>query len=209
MPPCTMPPTEALIHLAAQRSASVGGLSTATEACRVNDTYLMGGATYVTQLLKRQSVLIVPYIGDVELKRAQQTLLIEEHQMLCFEAEAGELLELTNPYPSEAINFFEVLIEPCVFDKTTALLSADVQRHLNELLRPHPVLWIGQFEGRQEGTLRPQRPEHRVLVYCVAGAFEVQDRLLESRDALTLWHSSEIEFEALSNDALLFMLELP
>jgi quercetin 2,3-dioxygenase len=201
--------TEAIIHLASQRSPSPGGMTTTTQSCRINDTYLTGGTTYATRLLKRQSMLIVPYIGDVELKRGHESLLIEEHQLACFEAKAGELIELTNPYPNEAINFFEVLIEAYSFEHTTTLLDAKVQAQPNELLRPSPILAIGQFTGRREGTFQPQSPNGSVLVYCIAGAFEVQNRLLEARDALTLWHVTEIEFEALSNDALLLLIELP
>lgn len=36
----------------------------------------------------------------------------------------------------------------------------------------------------------------------------MQNRLLEARDGLGLWNVDEIEFEALSNEAVLLILEI-
>jgi len=37
----------------------------------------------------------------------------------------------------------------------------------------------------------------------------VQHRLLHARDGLVLWDAKEIEMEALSNDAIILLLEIP
>jgi hypothetical protein len=37
----------------------------------------------------------------------------------------------------------------------------------------------------------------------------VQGRLLENRDALSLWDTEEIDMEALSNDAVILLIEVP
>lgn len=41
------------------------------------------------------------------------------------------------------------------------------------------------------------------------GAFEVQGTLLHARDGLALWETDEVEMEALSNDAIILLVELP
>jgi len=46
-----------------------------------------------------------------------------------------------------------------------------------------------------------------VYVFVIEGAFEVQNRLLHARDGLSLSSATEVEFEALSNDAMLLILE--
>jgi redox-sensitive bicupin YhaK (pirin superfamily) len=46
-------------------------------------------------------------------------------------------------------------------------------------------------------------------VYVIEGAFEVQYRLLHARDGLALWEAERVEWEALSNDAILLVLEVP
>jgi redox-sensitive bicupin YhaK (pirin superfamily) len=42
----------------------------------------------------------------------------------------------------------------------------------------------------------------------IEGAFEVQDRLLHAKDGLAVWDTNEIDFEALSNDAILLLWEV-
>ena len=42
----------------------------------------------------------------------------------------------------------------------------------------------------------------------IQGAFEVQHRLLKSRDALALWNVVEVEIEALSNEAIIVLIEM-
>jgi len=37
----------------------------------------------------------------------------------------------------------------------------------------------------------------------------VEGRLLHARDGLTLWETEEAEMEALSNDAIVLLIELP
>jgi hypothetical protein len=47
-----------------------------------------------------------------------------------------------------------------------------------------------------------------VFVYVIEGAVEFQNRLLEQRDGLALYSVTTSEFEALSNDAILLVLEV-
>ena len=42
----------------------------------------------------------------------------------------------------------------------------------------------------------------------IEGAFEVHGRLLHARDGLALWDTSIAEIEALSNDAIILLVEL-
>ena len=42
----------------------------------------------------------------------------------------------------------------------------------------------------------------------INGAFEIQNRLLENRDAIILWEITELEFEALSENALIIFFEI-
>jgi len=40
------------------------------------------------------------------------------------------------------------------------------------------------------------------------GAFEVEGRLLHARDGLALWETEKVELEALSNDAIILVMEI-
>jgi hypothetical protein len=69
------------------------------------------------------------------------------------------------------------------------------------------VCHIGKFDGRKEGTHIVTDAGKGIFVFVIEGAFEVQNRLLQLRDGLALWNTASIEFEALSNDAILLLLE--
>lgn len=46
-----------------------------------------------------------------------------------------------------------------------------------------------------------------IFVFVLQGAFETEGRLLHERDGLALWDVDKIEMEALSNDALVCLVE--
>jgi hypothetical protein len=69
-------------------------------------------------------------------------------------------------------------------------------------------IFVGQYKGREEGRFSSSRENSSVFIFIIQGAFEVQNRLLEARDALSIRGVQKIEFEALSNDAVILVLEL-
>ena len=54
-----------------------------------------------------------------------------------------------------------------------------------------------------------QNKNNGIYAFIIEGVFEVQDRLLHTKDALDLWNTDEIDFEALSNGAILLLFEVP
>ncbi|MFN8357815.1 MAG: hypothetical protein U0Y10_25370 [Spirosomataceae bacterium] len=201
--------TEGIIHLATQREPTLCGAKTQVASLTLNDKYLKGGFGYKTQLLTKQWVVIVPFIGDLDVKANGKQVLLEENQALSLVGEASTEIEITNPYDTDTVNFFELLLEAQVQDAVPTVVSIDVQQHKNQLIPIAPTIWIGQYDGRVDDVFHPKNLESKVFVYVLSGAFEVQNRLLETRDAVTLWHTDEVEFEALSNDAVLLIVALP
>jgi quercetin 2,3-dioxygenase len=67
---------------------------------------------------------------------------------------------------------------------------------------------IGKFSGRTDASYLPQNPVHTCFVFVIEGTFEVQNRLVYSKDGILLPEAGEVEFEALSNDGILIIFEL-
>jgi quercetin 2,3-dioxygenase len=67
-------------------------------------------------------------------------------------------------------------------------------------------LSIGNFAGRQEVNYRLRSTTSFLFTHVLAGAFEVEGRLLEVGDGLFLWDCETVEMEALSNKAVLIIL---
>jgi len=82
----------------------------------------------------------------------------------------------------------------------------------------HPSFcgFIGKYDGRNDGIYQLKAVENKqlangIFVFILSGAFDVQNRFLHARDGLALSDLQDelIEFEALSNDAILLLMEIP
>ncbi|WEK69389.1 MAG: hypothetical protein P0Y62_16335 [Candidatus Chryseobacterium colombiense] len=68
--------------------------------------------------------------------------------------------------------------------------------------------FIGLYEGRKEQKYALHTKGSSIFGMVINGAFEFQNRLLEARDAILLSEIETLEFEALSENALLIFLEI-
>ena len=67
---------------------------------------------------------------------------------------------------------------------------------------------VGKFSGRAETVYHSKQSSANIFVFVLEGAFEVEGRLLHARDGLALWQTTAVEMEALSNDALVMLVEM-
>ncbi|MCB0664287.1 MAG: hypothetical protein KDC80_00620, partial [Saprospiraceae bacterium] len=79
----------------------------------------------------------------------------------------------------------------------------DLQNIENNLMPINHETWIGSYSGRKDGELNFSSERNEVFVFILSGVFEVENRLLQSRDALLLNKIHRLEFEALCNDAII------
>ena len=170
----------------------------------VEKVLLLPNCTFSLPVSSVHSVLIIPYIGDlyVENTRIGQKC-IEEHQT--FSLQANLYSEILNPYQDEMVTFFIAKYSTVLAEE---LNDISIQVSKNQLMPISTSSWIGQFDGRQKGELSLSNNHKDILVYVVDGAFEVQDRLLHAEDALLLNSVDMVDFEALSNEAILLFFEL-
>jgi redox-sensitive bicupin YhaK (pirin superfamily) len=101
---------------------------------------------------------------------------------------------------------------------TSNLLTYDVNKYLDSLIKIFPeksglsslpfTVSIGKFSGRAETTYKLTSENSGLFVFVIEGAFELEGRLLHARDGLALWEIKEVELEALSNDAIILLIEL-
>ncbi|MCC4229533.1 pirin family protein [Zunongwangia profunda] len=66
---------------------------------------------------------------------------------------------------------------------------------------------MGKYEGRQKGESRVLFNQN-TFIYVISGAFEVNERLLETGETICFWDTHLIEFEALSKNAVFLMIEV-
>jgi hypothetical protein len=193
----------------------------------LNDDALRAGASLTMQVEQPMDVLLLPIVGGLEysthlLGETPSAHFLEPGQVGVLLLAEGMTYTVINPYETETISFLQIWLtrSPADFDPTVQAVSFDLTRK-NILLPLLGVdstnsnrLFIGQYTGRREGAYPVElgvnvEPRH-VFVFVLQGVFEVANRLLHEKDALALTyrHSEVMEFEALSNNATLLLIEL-
>lgn len=228
--------TEAIIYLADQRGCSqkewyrsyhtfnfgdyqhasrkpVGNLQA------LNDDTLKGGRTLTLPIKEDATVLLLPVVGALHYKNSmniQGTVDAGNAHLLFLPKESS--LEISNPYADELINFLQLWFTPDPQRNPSKVneFEFDLSATKNRLIplqstekcnSQHARTFIGKFDGRKEGTHQLRNPGKGIFIFIIEGAFEVQNRLLQPRDGLAIWDTEEIEFEALSNEAIILLFE--
>lgn len=157
-----------------------------------------------------KEIVIIPYIGDLQWINPHNNLQLEENQSLRFYADAMTDYQVINPYNDEAVCFFTATLEKPFMNQAIEIHPIEVQKQLNTMMAINSQnnSWIGQFDGRAEGSITTKSLNHAVLAYVIDGVFEVQNRLLHAQDALLLTATNQVDFEALSNNALILFFEI-
>ncbi|MCI1186583.1 hypothetical protein MON38_04075 [Hymenobacter sp. DH14] len=189
----------------------------------LNEETLAGGHTVDFVVAEAAQVLLLPITGGVAASvfssaDAPETLA-EAGETLLLPLAAGSTLRLRNLFSGELVSFLHLWLRAdaaAPISPAAHPVGFDFEQLENRLLplRPEtpnePVLTsLGRFAGRHEAVYSLHNPAASVFVFVLAGAFEVESRLLHEKDGLALWDVATIELEALSNDALLLVLELP
>ncbi|GAB3551592.1 hypothetical protein GCM10027577_32300 [Spirosoma fluminis] len=182
---------------------------------------LAAGASLTRQVEEPTEVILLPIMGGLDYTCADVTTPLEPGQAGVLALAAGMTYTVTNPYPSESIRGVQCWLKKpqCDFSPANRQTEFDL-RQPNRLVslfgEPDAGYqgFIGRYGGRQEGTypvaLAPDGQPRRIFVFVIQGVFEIANRLLHEKDSLALVYAQTgmLEFEALSNDALLLLLDL-
>ncbi len=188
---------------------------------KISDDTLRAGIELSMRAEADSVVVLLPYIGDLQLIRQNKSSqALDEGQVFAFSVQKGETYTLKNAYQEEAINYFQLIFAAPMSATSQSTYPQGPPAHTGQVVMddyPNQLLpvydreikvLIGKYEGRAEGTFQVRNPNRGVFAFVVEGAFEVQNRLLENRDGLALWNVNRLEFEALSSDAVLLVIEL-
>lgn len=157
-------------------------------------------------------IVLIPLVGKLNIASAADGSIfkIAPQEIKVMSFEKGDSYSITNESTSCLVNYLQIHIE--TKDQIINFKKAyvDSYNQMSKILSVNNVcLNYGVFHGRAETTHRIDNPNNGIFAYVLNGAFEVENRLIETRDGLTLWDIENVSMEALSNNAILLMLELP
>ena len=186
----------------------------------VNDDTLDGGRSLRMIIEEHSYVILVPVAGAIAYKdNLGNQNLIAAGQIQVLDLAKDAMIEITNPFKKGPVNFLQIWIRADKVKETTTsnLLTYDVNKDLDSLIKIFPensgasflpfTVSIGKFSGRAETTHKLTSENSGLFVFVIEGAFELEGRLLHARDGLALWGIEEVELEALSNDAIIVLIE--
>ncbi len=182
----------------------------------LNDDTLGGGKNFRLLVEEDALVILIPTVGAIVYTDSLgNEAILEAGQMQAFATPKDTTILIGNAYEEELINFIQLWIKnPETSSDVPVHSSIDMKNNPGKLLEirtgsSRHKAFIGKFAGREEAVYKLRDPASGLFVLVLEGAFEVQYRLLETRDGLALWNLEEAELEALSNDAIILLVELP
>lgn len=185
----------------------------------LNDETLLPECSQALVVGQFCQVILLPLVGAIEFKEeGSGPKFISSGEALFLLVSPEKHYMITNPYPNEVINYLQIRINDSQFLSTPMSSSGIiVPFDLSEKNVLLPVrgyngssahLFIGQYDGRAEGIFTSWNAGHHAFIFVIQGAFEVQNRLLERRDGLALGNVEGVEFEALSDGAILLVVDI-
>lgn len=160
-------------------------------------------------------VILLPLFGGIDYKdNTGNEDFIRIEQIKHISAQQGMSFELSNPYDLENVSYLEIW-----FSAKTANFYSNINRidfdfsernKMNLLFEfSNTMGFIGIYDGRKEGFYTLKNNLNGVFVFVISGAFEVENRLLQEKDGLSLRKIETVEWEALSENAVLLLFEVP
>ena len=180
-----------------------GPLLSATEAA------LAPGGQWAFKAPHPVELLLLPVVGGVEytLPGCPAGFVGAEQVFQGYLPENQEIL-LENTYPEYDVNLLVLAFQP----QPSAVASQGHTLHIptRNALHVQPLagrrLSVALLDGRVDGAYTPP-PGSELLFFVLKGYVEVSGRLLHTRDAMRLTAPNAVDWEALSPDAVLLLLE--
>jgi hypothetical protein len=176
---------------------------------RFSDETLAPGKSRFFTMDENISLILIPLVGTVVYGslESQYSVKISPEELQTFYLTKGSYFSIKNPSEDELVNYLQIWIK---VDVTRKKIKFDDYKEntLNTILdNPYFKIHFGVLDGRTEATFSPNNTKNTVISFVINGAFEIQNRLLESRDSLVLWDIAELELESLSENAIILILE--
>lgn len=183
-----------------------------------NDTTLKGEHTIVHVTREDIVIMLLPVVGALKVRVDNGEYMVTDvGEVFTAMVLKDSMVEIVNPYEDELINFLEIWYTiPAGAITTSGKVLFDLDNHKDKLVslvrdsrhasQTSPC--IGKFSGRGESIFTPAGLDSGVFVFVLEGAFEVANRLLHARDGLALREVEAVDFEALSNNAIIMFVEV-
>lgn len=176
----------------------------------VNDIFLQPEAGFKVPLVAGWFNIVFPVVGSLMLNAGNEdiTELLPEHVYCTVPAPGAELV-VENPFPDEMINLLHIAVD--LPGNTHFAKVCDISiTEKNRLFRGSGAaacISAGVYDSRTKDVHSLSAGKQNLLTYIINGSFDFEERLMEYRDGLYQWQLHQAEFEALSEAAIILMID--
>lgn len=150
------------------------------------------------------SLILLPIEGELNLHSMETNRIIFPQQF--FVLPPNQSIQIKNCLPSETSRFYVIQFRDNTLKTDTYSFQLTQRNELIPLLESESFqLHLGLYDGRKEGV-QLVNDKKNLFISIINGVFEVQNRLMETNDSLLIANPSKIEFEALSENAIILSL---
>ncbi|WP_430404931.1 hypothetical protein [Fluviicola sp.] len=150
------------------------------------------------------SLILLPIEGELSIQAGETNRTISPQQILVLSP--NQLIHIENCLPLETSRFYILQFRDEPLENGIHSFHLTERNELIPLLESGVFqLNLGLYDGRKEGIQLVNEKKY-LFISIINGVFEVQNRLMETNDSLLATNASEIEFEALSENAIILSL---
>jgi len=164
---------------------------------------------YHFQSTENCNLIILVLYGEILIENIKKQ--ISADQIFTLKSTETKILTLNNNFESEKADVLIIELKAEEADNFTNIKNLNIV-YRNSFI---PIAenfdypnFIGLYDGRKEDTYTLNQYGKTIFGMVLNGAFEFQNRLMENRDAILLNEIETLEFEALSENALILFLEI-
>ena len=161
-------------------------------------------------LKANQKVIFLPIYGKVKINNFNK--IIETGEVVIFESAEDQNIIIKNVLADEDADVLIIKFNKTVSENSYRInqLDLEIRNKLNFIDTGFNFPgFIGVFDGRESGNYILKEKKNGIFGMVINGAFEFQNRLIENRDAILIRDIEELEFEALTENAIILFFEIP
>lgn len=175
----------------------------------ITDITLAPATSLQLALSDKDQHIILPVSGAVATGLEDDLQTIASEEMLVLFADKAQGITVRNPFDDITVNLLHIVIAGTAHNAATGKAAVDITAK-NKLFSASGAgsrLHIGIYDSRTKDHYTLQPGSDSIYTYVINGSFDFEDRLMEYRDGLFQWDIQEAEFEALSDTAVLLIIE--
>lgn len=175
----------------------------------VTELILDENGSFEFESQENSTIIILTLYGKIQLNKFRKVISSEE--VFTLKTKEKSTVKIKNYLNNEKTDILIIELQSLNPENAFFIEELTIEKQ-NTLIPVSKKLefpnFIGLYEGRKEEIYSLYNSNKTIFGMVINGAFEFQNRLLETRDSILLRDIQTLEFEALSENALIIFFEI-